>query len=134
MDYDLTPFASYKAVLTTHDAVCFLAPKLYLERMRHHGSLPRGAKSGFAKQLSLQHPDWSHKTAQNLVSIAWKCQDYCDSLLQTYRNAFAALDDDAFVRASAKAVSEKLTKELQREGRDLHASAIGEYLAIVWPF
>lgn len=115
-----------KYTMVSHEAVCSIAALLHAQGPS--GVLPHGTLGSLAKQIHENNPTRSLKTAQNLVSIAWKCARHYQSLLEIYRTTFVELPE-AYRGAASDALSKRLKSELDSAGYQHHHRAIDEYLS-----
>lgn len=82
--YDPAQFAHIKGSIGSVDSICHHAVYLYATKLNFGGELPQGAKTSYAKEILLHHPDKSLKTTRNVVSAAIAVQVKYRWLLEIY--------------------------------------------------
>lgn len=126
LGYDPTRFAHIKGSIASVDSACHHAVWLYAARRNAGGALPTGAKTSYAKQILLHHPERSLKTTRNLVSVAFALQTEYGWLLDIWYQGSVAPHQISL--PAAKALKDRVRQDLVEGEFTQNLSAIEQLL------
>lgn len=120
-------FTYYQQHIQSFESVCFFAIEMYLSKVKLHGVIPNGFKTSFAKKILLHHNEHSIKTARNLISLAWKCQEHYSSHIDVIYKDLKFLPE--FKKVAVESLSKTFKKDLKSAGYTTAMAEMGTYLA-----